>query len=164
MEIHNPLSNEDIQNKVPCSFILYENMHTVSNISQLMPKTLILYQLAHTGHFCCIFENSEGIQFFDPLGYFPDDEIKIMPRNRRASLHHDYAYLDELLFNQSRPVVYNQYKLQDKDTSTCGHWCTIRMLYSDLKCDEFAECFKNIRDKDKLIVKLILYDKRTIIF
>lgn len=150
-----PLNNEDIQNKINCKFILYENMHNINNIEQLLPATLILYQLRGdgVGHFCCVFENSEGVNFFDPLGFKPDEELKLMnsPIN---SIGHDFTYLLRLLANTNKPIIYNNHKLQSHKTSTCGHWCTVRMACRDLYCDEFAKCFTGIKNKDLLIAKI----------
>lgn len=145
------LSNDNIQSKVNCKFILYQDMYRINNISELLPKCLILYQLATIGHFCCVFINSEGINFFDPLGYFPDDELKLVSG---GAPKHDFTYLNKLLWNTDIPIIYNDYKFQSKNTSTCGHWCCIRMIYSKLTNDEFISCFKNIAEKDDLIVKL----------
>lgn len=151
MSVHNPLTASAIQRKVSCNFLLYENMHKIRNINDFLPRTLILYQLAHVGHFCCIFKNNEGIQFFDPMGDFPDDELK---NSMGYAPNHGFAYLDNLLMNSPLPVIYNQYKLQGHGTATCGHWCTTRMIFDSLYCDEFAECFKGVKNRDEIVVKL----------
>lgn len=151
--IHNPLSCEEIQRKIGCKFILYENMHKINDIRELLPFTLILYQLAYVGHFCCVFENSEGINFFDPLGYAPDDELEL---SNGYAPKHDYTYLVKLLSKSDKPIIYNEHKLQSKKTSTCGHWCSVRMLCSELYCDEFANCFKNVPNRDITISRIYL--------
>ena len=127
----------------------------IKDISDLFPKTLILYELASVGHFCCVFENEEGVNFFDPLGIFPDDELFDMSPNRHI-LGYNFRYLDELLARQPQKVIYNNYQLQQHHTSTCGHWCTIRMIYGDLSNDEFVNCFKDLNgyDRDRLVVRM----------
>jgi len=154
MSIHTPLNDDDITRKVGCRFILYENMHNVKNINELLPRTLILYELARVGHFCCVFENSEGINFFDPLGMFPDKELKMADPAYVQSMHHDFSYLDKLLSETNKSVIYNQYKLQSHHTSTCGHWCGVRMICSEIHCDDFKKCFNGVKDRDSLIVKI----------
>ena len=98
------LSNVDIQEKTGCKFILYRDMHKIKDISELLPQTLILYELAKIGHFCCIFQNDElgknTINFFDPLGYIVDDELNNISKGRGKRLHHDFTYLTKLLSNQ----------------------------------------------------------------
>ena len=154
MDIYSPLAGEDIQKKIGCKFILYEDMHKVKDIRELLPKTLILYQLARVGHFCCVFENTEGINFFDPYGTFVDDELKIMCQHEAGQINHDFAYLTQLLLNQPRKIIYNEHKLQGSGSSVCGHWCAIRMIFSKLHNDEFFECFRGIKNKDVVIWKL----------
>jgi hypothetical protein len=155
MSVNKPLNNIDIQNKVGCDFILYENMMNIRNINELLPKTLILYQLHKVGHFCCVFKNDEGINFFDPLGIYVDDELLLTSPDRKHKLHHDFTYLTKLLSDvKDTPIIYNEYQLQGHKTSTCGDWCAIRMIYSDLFNDEFKDCFNGIKNRDKLIVKL----------
>ena len=154
MSVHNPLNDEQIIKKIGCKFILYEDMHKVNNINELLPCTLILYQLARVGHFCCVFENSEGINFFDPLGIFVDKELLMTSIDNIHKLRHDFAYLTQLLLNQNKPVIYNQYKLQGHKTSTCGHWCTIRMIFKYIHNDEFKQCFDGVKNRDKLIVRI----------
>ena len=158
ISIHQPISNVDIQNKINCKFILYSDMHKIHNIDELLPKTVILYELAKVGHFCCIFENYElgvkTINFFDPLGLCVDDELNLTSYDRRQRLNHNFTYLTRLLANQDKPVVYNEHNLQSKKTATCGHWVTIRLICSELPNDIFYNCFKNIIDRDKLIVKM----------
>jgi hypothetical protein len=149
-----PLSNIQIQKKVRCKFILYQDMHKIRNINELLPKTIILYQTARVGHWCCVFENSQGINFFDPLGFFIDEMLYRVSYDEATNIHHDYTYLIKLLASQDRPVIYNEYRLQKSGTTTCGYWCTVRLIFSDVENDEFYDCFKNIHDKDKLIVKI----------
>jgi hypothetical protein len=154
MDTKTPLSAAEIVQKIGCAFLPYSRMHQITHIDELLPCSLILYELERVGHFCCVFENSQGINFFDPMGFKIDSELNLTNPNRIKALKHDYTYLINLLLNQDKPVIYNEYKLQKPGTSTCGHWCTIRMIYSNLQCDEFAKCFKPIKSKDSTIVKL----------
>jgi hypothetical protein len=116
--------------------------------------TIILYQLAKTGHFVCIFENHEGINFFDPLGFFPDDELNVASHYAIKQLHHDYTYLLKLLLTSDKPVIYNEYKLQLHGTSTCGMWCVIRLLLRDMTNEEFHNLFKDKQNRDIVVAKI----------
>lgn len=146
-----PQSNVDIQKKTGCKFILYSDIHKVKDINELLPMTLILYEFAKVGHFVCVFENDEGLNYFDPLGDLPD--AKLMYAYGGAH-YHDYPYLVDLLNKSGRKVVCNKYKLQKSGTSTCGDWCTVRMKFKDLHMTEFAHCFKGIKNRDKLIANI----------
>lgn len=155
--LQTPLSFESIINKIGCKGILYENMHLVKNLNELMPRCLILYQLAEIGHFCCIFENKEGINFFDPLSGIPDSELKLSNKNYVKNLYHDFPYLGQLLLNSGCDhIIYNEYKLQSKNTSVCGAWCAIRLLCYEMTNNEFWNIFKNIKNRDLIIAKLYL--------
>jgi hypothetical protein len=141
---------------VECKFIAYEDMHEIKDIEQLAPRTLILYQLKGLngiGHFCCFIKNSKGNIFFDSLGGQPDGTLKYMNDETSEELNHDYKYLTELLA-RGGGVDYNNYHLQAQDKSTCGAWCAMRLLCYELSNDEFAKCFKNIKNKDKALVKV----------
>ncbi len=158
-ELHTPLNNLEITEKIPgCKFYPYDQIHNLTSISQLLPNSLILYELAKVGHFCCVFENQEGINFFDPLGMYPDDELEHVDPRLLYQDHEDFTYLRRLLSKTNQPVIYNQYQLQAHHTSTCGMWCCVRMLYSNITCDQFAHAFIDINfdpiQRDRMIVKL----------
>lgn len=144
-----PLSNVDIVDKLGCKFMLYDDIHLIKNIRELLPMTLILYQPADIGHFCCVFENKDGINYFDPLGNKPDEPLAW----GSISSYSNYTYLTKLL-TKPKQIIYNEKALQGLHTSTCGHWCTIRMLCKSISNDEFNKCFENVGDRDKLIVNL----------
>jgi len=153
--LHTPLDASEVIDKVPgCRFIAYENMHLVKSVRELLPRTLILYQLAKVGHFCCVFNNQEGINFFDPMGMFPDDELTIINPTKAHQTHQDFTYLVKLLSDGSGGCIWNEYKYQTSGTSTCGMWCAIRMIYSDLTNQEFHHVFRNIPNKDMVIANL----------
>jgi hypothetical protein len=135
-------------------FILYERMYTIQDINELMPMCLILYQTAEVGHFCCIFRNKEGINFFDSYGNNIDHALTKVNDERRHTLHQDYPYLVKLFDNSKEPIIYNEYKYQGEHSATCGIWCIMRMILSNLTNDEFHAKFKNVDDKK--ILKLYL--------
>lgn len=146
------LKKFDIQTK----FIPYEDMKNISNIEDLMPSTLILYQLQGfgMGHFCCVFRNdNKGISYFDPLGYVVDGNIKNMDEQTKVEFNHDFKYLTRLLAHGGG-VDYNNVRLQSPYTDTCGNWCAIRLLTSNITNDQFARCFQKIKNKDNKIKQL----------
>jgi len=151
MSIYKPLNADEIVRKIGCKFILYENMHKIRHINELLPQCLILYQLADVGHFCCVFKNKEGINFFDSLGIKMDNELYLANGKYK---NHDFTYLTKLLYEANTKVIFNEYQLQNIKTSTCGHWCAIRMKYYDLFNDEFYKIFKNKKNRDQIVVKL----------
>lgn len=153
-----PLSDQQVLARVPppCRFISDGDMDEIHDLSQLLPKTLILYELHQIGHFCCVFENRQGINFFDPMGSFPDDELDNADPNLIWEGHQDYTYLLKLLLTSKKPVLYNPFPLQGKGTNTCGYWCGVRMAFKDMTVNEFADSFMDYeqRKRDRMIVKL----------
>jgi len=154
--IHTALSNDQITSKIPnCSFVPYEDLHQYTSLKQLLPtrdhKVLLLYQLEKVGHFCCLFYNNEGLQCFDSLAFRPDDPLDLVSPKYVKSKHQDFSYLLGLLLQSKVPVIWSPYRLQKHKTSTCGHWCTIRMLWWSLYCDDFAHCFTHMKDRDRAV-------------
>jgi hypothetical protein len=136
-------------------FVPYEKMYTFTNINQLLPRTLILYELNTVGHFCAIFINDEGINFFDSYGRMIDKYLSnINDDYYKHTLHQDFPYLIKLFDSSNNRIIYNEYCYQNKNTATCGIWCLIRLIYSSLSNEEFHDYFKNIDDKK--IIKLYM--------
>lgn len=148
-----PLGHIEIVKKIGCKFIAYEDMYRVNSIKYLLPKTLILYQLAYIGHFCCVFINAEGINFFDPIGTNVDEWL-FVTRNKKYSKHHDFTYLTKLFVDSGMNIIYNEHCYQDPGANTCGYWCATRMKYSHLYNDQFYNIFKNIAFNDNKIKKI----------
>lgn len=139
-----PLNNQQIQKVLEkhglhVPFMLYEDMFKLTSIDQLLPQTLLLYEIHQIGHFCCVFLNKEGINFFDSLGGQPDDILANAEPYAVEHKHHDFKYLVQLLLNSPSdcPIIYNDHRLQGHLTNTCGHWCTLRLLWWRLSNEEF---------------------------
>lgn len=152
---NHPVTNVEILQLIPnCKFFLYSDLWKVKSLNELLPRSIILYQLAKVGHWVCIFENKEGINVFDSLGYAPDDELDLIEdRLRLIKYHEDYTYLLKLLSQTDKEIIYNDHRLQAKSTSTCGMWVTHRLMHSDMTEDEYYDMMKKIKNKDLYIAK-----------
>jgi hypothetical protein len=152
-EVINFLEKFNIQ----CKFIPYEKIHEIKNINELMPCSLILYQLGGfngVGHFCCIFYNDETkISYFDSFGNTPDYPLSYMTETMKKETKHDHKYLIKLLY-ENKGVDYNNTKLQDYERETCGKWCAIRILCRNITNENFSKCFKKFKNKDDKINEL----------
>ena len=154
---HTPLNSDQVLQKVSdpdLRFIPYEELPNLKSLDDLLPSTLLLYQLAKVGHFVCIFQNDEGVNFYDPLGYSPDAELdlEISPQRRQQS-HEDYTYLLELL-SQAPSVVWNEHRYQMKGTSVCGAWCAIRLMCRQMTNDQFWKVWSRVPNRDLVVAKL----------
>lgn len=128
-------------------FIPYKTiMPYITSINELLPASLILYESNGVGHWCAVFENEEGVNYFDSQGGYIDDPLAHVDEILT------YTYLRQLLAMQNKPVIFNDHKLQ-RLKYTCGYWCAVRLLFKDMKCDEFAKMFMGYSDRDMKIYK-----------
>lgn len=158
------LSNKEItrllNNKV--KIITHDKIKKYNNINDLLGKNnkcVILYRNSlNYGHWCCLFKNKKGINFFDSYGNKPDEILKFVPNDVNEELKQDHKKLLQLLYKSKYNICFNQYKLQklEKYINTCGRWVVFRLLNSDLTEDEFKDLFKNRKySPDELITELV---------
>lgn len=156
-------SDSDIKtlcdNKV--KIVMYSKFKSIKDIRQVLEPfgaCIILYETKQGyGHWCALLLQKSSvkgrvadIEHFDSYGMRPDDELSYVPENLRQSLGEDYPHLTYLLAKATGPkgvfgrVVYNSYPLQKskKDTSTCGRWCGLRVVFKRLNIDQFIKMFK----------------------
>ena len=133
--------------------ILYENLIYCNDIDQLINPygaCFLLYETKKNyGHWCAIIKlNNTTVEFFDPYGVFPDDELKWVPENTKKVLNSDKPYLTSLLYNSQYNIDYNEHKFQkySKNIKTCGRWCAVRIYLKYLSLEEFTHLFKNNGD------------------
>jgi hypothetical protein len=144
-----PLSNTDITSKlqlygINVNFLPYVQIKYVKNINDILP-CILLYQLHFPiGHWCCLFRNDEGINYFDSTGNVPDELLITNFDNilGRKKLNADYTYLNRLLYENGEKVIYNEVELQPPETMTCGFWAGVRLLTSNIMNDDFVKIFK----------------------
>lgn len=156
------LSDNDILNFLPnCKIIKYNELSNYDNINNLLNSSkfiIILYETKmNYGHWCCIFlNNKNNIEFFDSYGCIPDLQLKYIPTVFRKQNNELFPHLTWLLINCNNKIEYNNYKFQKnkKGINTCGRWCVVRCILSDLNIDEFYKLFKKYKNKDKIITEL----------
>jgi len=93
------------------------------------------------GHWCCMLRKKKGIEFFDPYGEAPEDQLDDIPKTRLEMLDQDRPYLTKLLRASGRPVYYNTYPFQQTKASinTCGRHCVARCLYSPYSLETYKK-------------------------
>lgn len=162
-----PLSNEDIlkklnNNGIEANFVQYHQLKNMETLDDVLP-CILLYELHYPiGHFCCLFENKEGLNYFDSTGHIPDQllESNFDHVAGRESLGADFTFLNALLYDYMArhkcKLIYNEYKLQSENSNNCGCWCTIRLLFQDLTNTEFNNIWKqyNIKQRQEKVIKL----------
>lgn len=93
------------------------------------------------GHWCAIAVKNDNVYFFDPLGLFPDDELKKISPVYRSISGQDERDIAKTLLRLKRAkynIHYNDIKFQkdSPEISTCGRYCamffdTVRKYNSD---------------------------------
>lgn len=114
------------------------------------------------GHWTCLINRPNKIEFFDPYGDAPDTDQKDgMTKGRLEQLDIDRPYLTKLLRASGKAVYYNNYPFQKEsaNVATCGRHCAVRLLYAPFTIDKY----KKIIDKSGLtpdnFVAGITFDK-----
>ena len=147
-------NNFELEKITGANVILYKDLSRIKDILSLCPL-IILYDVCPSyGHWTCVFENDEGLNFFDSLGYIPDDELQVMGAGKYKPL------LLRLLYKTKKNIIYNHKKLQKSkpNINTCGRYCIARLLLSHMYADNFNKLFDGI-DPDKFVTELTLrYD------
>lgn len=120
---------------------------TLGQILGKSGKAIILFLNSENhGHWCCLYLNSKGLNFFDSYGNKPDDQYKFIPNHIAKALNGSLKRLTSMLYNAAHnvPIEYNEYELQDysdKKVATCGRWCIVRLLYPEITVDDFQKIF-----------------------
>lgn len=152
--------------------ILYEELKNINDISLLFNKynaVAILYQneSKYMGHWCalCYNELYNIIYFFDPYGYYVDDELAL------TIYDDDVPYLRNLLdkkMNEGTQYICNNEVMQQfnhknkyRQINTCGRWVGLRCLMNQLTNIEFNNFFKmhkriNTADDITVVMTLII--------
>ena len=162
------LSDKEITSivKYKTKVITYPELADYSNIKQLFGKyniILLLYINSEhdndiNGHWCLMTKvKRDGktiIEFMDPYGYFPDDELSFYTKEWRQKSGQDEKLLTKLLYdfslNPKHKIYYNEipFQKESKSVNTCGRWIGIRGHFYKVKLEDFQKIFKKLK-KDK---------------
>jgi hypothetical protein len=145
------LTDEDLTKLLGnCDIVSYDKIHKMHNINELFQKNnycVLLYQTEKNyGHWTVLLKRhspklGEIIEFFDPYGEGPDEQLNYVSPEEKIKNHEDHPYLLELLNESGYPIVYNDYPFQDdhSDIRTCGRWAALRIACRNLSLPEFEE-------------------------
>lgn len=147
--INKPLSSKDIADAIPGVTVLKYN--ELCSYDSLPLPLVVLYETEpNYGHWVAVLETPDGIEHFDSYGIIPDNELKWINPKFRSSSGQDVKCLLKMLYESRKPVNYNSHRLQGRDSSTCGRWAILRILFSDLGSDSFAKAIKKTAKKLRL--------------
>lgn len=149
-----PISDSDLLSRGFARAIRYSELKnmTLRELLQSLPMAILYEIKPGFGHWTCLFQRGDGVEFFDPLGYVVDDEMKVIgPRAGQ-----DIPYLRGMLYllaKEGVPISYNQFKLQADNTNSCGKWCSIRLLHAGSTAEEFAKIY-NTPNGEKMVQRI----------
>ena len=134
------LTTDEVQKLVPdLKLVLYPDL---GKLRELPRKTLLLYfDNPMGGHWTLLLRRgARDIEVFDSYGVKPDQEFEWIGREKRRANGQPKNWLTQKLIKFDK-VEYNPYKFQadsgEQEIATCGRWCALRALFSDLTIDEF---------------------------
>lgn len=144
----------------------YDQLAGMKDYRQLFDargRGILLYQTTSPmeGHWVCLLNKPDHIEFFDPYGNKPDNIGEYMTEPVREELGINKKLLIPLLKKSGKPVIYNTHAFQKSrnDVATCGRHSIVRCLYNTKSLDEY----KKIVDSSNLapddFVLGITYDK-----
>lgn len=143
-----PLSGYQILNALNgnINIMTYRELIKIDNLDTILGPyhaCVILYESRDSfGHWVlCFMRDNGNIEFFDSLSYFPDDELSFISKSYKLKNNLCYPYLIKLLYNSGRQIEYNDHKLQQDKSSTCGRWVLVRYVLRDMNIDDFANLF-----------------------
>jgi len=155
-----PLSGYEMQILNPDSkIIVYTDLYKYDNINDLFKDTnklIILYlvQSKTSGHWVCLFKNKDGFNWFDSYGVDVDKERNFLTKSKQIELNEQYDYLSKLL--KPYKVIYNNVRLQNKHTQTCGCHTTYRLHNYKMNLQDYVDNLfikKNIKNPDLEVAK-----------
>jgi hypothetical protein len=124
--------------------ISYDMLSDMKNIDDLFGEfnsVCILYKTQpNYGHWTCVLRHRNSVEFFDPYGYFIDDQFNYIPEEHKLP-----KYLSNLILNSGLNVEYNDEKLQGDTTATCARHCCMRIAMKNIPIDNYCAMMKNFR-------------------
>jgi hypothetical protein len=137
--------------------VMYSELHKYKSIDQLLQpynKVVLLFEWKEKyGHWAALFKpNDHTVSFFNSYDGYPDDALLNISKQFRKEHYEDYPYLSQLLLNSPYELTYNDniYQSKKANISTCGRWCTVRLILSYLDDDEFHNFIKTTTKKYKI--------------
>lgn len=138
--IEYPLSDGDIKTILGDDIAIhrYPDLKGASSLHDITDNkgraiVLFLNQSPTSGHWCCLLNKRDSVEFFDPYGDPPETQTDDLPKAKEQELEMDQSLLLPLLKQSGKRVIVNktQFQTQRGDVNTCGRWCVARLLYGD---------------------------------
>lgn len=155
-----PLSDADVRRLVgdKANVITYSQLRGYNTIDQVLGPykcCFLLYEWRKGyGHWTLLTRHKNLIEFFNPYGGKPDDELDNVNPELREELGEDHPYLCDLLRKCNYDLSYNEFQFQklDQGVKSCGRWTVIRALLKDMDLYDFQKLFYDLYADDIVTV------------
>ena len=159
-----PLSNKKIIKELGPpreDVLLYKDLHKFDRIEDLFLednlRIILIESSPGYGHWVSIIKDGDTYIYFNSYGHQPDYEMRFLKPFYRNLLGEDPAEIHRLA--RGRKLIYNNMKLQGKDSSTCGRWQVLwaEMYNRGYSLPEFIKWIKDNKTTtyDDLCLKLV---------
>jgi hypothetical protein len=139
------LTGADMMKLNPDAKLLkYTDLYKYKSSTELFAdcdKIILLYLTIndHSGHWCSLFKNKQGINYFDSYGVPIDYHFELLRPETRQKLNEPVDYLKNLLWNDN--VIFNNITYQRPNTQTCGEHVSFRLNNSNMTNPEYLNFF-----------------------
>jgi hypothetical protein len=146
-----PLSDDDIRKVLGVTIKIWnypnlENLESVDDLFDEQGRAILLYPNngPMSGHWCCLMNRKNGIEYFDSYGNCPEEPKSEVPQDKLEEWNCDRPFLTRLLKGSGKKVWYNHHTFQVSkgDVATCGRHCCSRLLYAPFSLEKYAGILK----------------------
>jgi hypothetical protein len=164
-----PLGDDDIRKMLGNDIKIwnYPQLKKLSNAEELFDekgRAILLFPSFSptSGHWTCLINKPDHIEFFDSYGDAPDTEQRGgMSKGRLEQLDVAHPHLTKLLRASGKPVFYNNHAFQSEspNVANCGRHCVVRLLYAPYSLDKYGGIIKKSGMSADDFVSGLTYDK-----
>ena len=164
-----PLGDDDIRKLLGNDIKIwnYPQLKGLSDVREMFDEKgraiLLFPNISPTaGHWTCLINKPDHIEFFDSYGDPPDTEQRGgMSKKRLEQLDIERPDLTRLLRASGKPVYYNRHPFQSSAPSmaSCGRHCVVRLLYAPYSLDKYGSIIKKSGMSADDFVSGLTYDK-----
>ena len=164
-----PLSDDDIRAVLGNDIKIwnYPQLKALQNADEMFDKKgraiLLFPNVSPTaGHWTCLINRPDSIEFFDSYGEAPDTTQKGgMSKGRLEMLDIERPDLTRLLRASGKPVFYNHHQFQkdSPNVASCGKHCCVRLLYEPYSLEKYNKIIESSGMSPDNFVSGVIYNK-----
>jgi len=100
---------------------------------------IVLYRTSpQYGHYIALILRPDGrIELFDSTGRKPDELASVVEPDVLHELGEYYPLLSAAMRASGRELIYNDRRIQERGTETCGYWAMARILAAERGLNEY---------------------------